>query len=138
MTPEVPIEVRSRHESVSDRIKGYAVEKANKLLRFHDRISRIQICFDAAADKKKSLEIIVHVDSGHVFVAKEVGEYAKETVDLLVEKMARQIRKDKEKLKSHHKPDAVKGGGRRRVAGAGTEPSFDDIVAAELRPRRRR
>ena len=46
MNPEVPIEVTSRHEPVSERMKQYATEKASKLLRFHNRISRIQIVVD--------------------------------------------------------------------------------------------
>ena len=66
-TREVPIEVTSRHEPVSDRMKEYATEKASKLLRFHKRISRIQIIADGVHEEP-ALEMIVHVDSGATLV----------------------------------------------------------------------
>jgi len=96
----VQFDVTARHGRVSDGMRDYAVKKADKLTRFNDRIHRIQILVD---DPKGDCEVemIVHVDAGGTMVAKERAGAFHEAVDLLVEKLERQIKKDKERLKDH-------------------------------------
>jgi putative sigma-54 modulation protein len=101
MNHEVPIDLTSRHEHVSERMKDYALEKATKLLRFHNRISRIQVIVDGVHEDP-DVEMIVHVDSGATLVAKEHRSHFKSAIDLIVDKMERQLKKNKEKRK-HHK-----------------------------------
>lgn len=127
---DTPIEVTSRHEQISDRMKTYVTEKASKLLRFHNRISRIQVVIDGAHEAPE-IEILVHVDSGATFVAKEHREHFKSAVDFIVEKMERQLKKDNEKRK-HHK--GVEGVRTQRDEGDDSRPEedFDDAVRRDL------
>ena len=101
MNHEVPIELTVRHDHVSDRMRDYAVEKAAKLHKFHNRISRIQIVVDGVHEEP-DVEILVHVDSGATLVAKEHREHFKNAIDEIVDKMERQLKKNNEKRK-HHK-----------------------------------
>ncbi len=97
---DVLIEVTGRHQQLPDDARDYATDKASKLLRFHNRISRIQIVMDRRKDDSE-VEIIVHVDNGHTFVAKETGSGFKSALDPLVAKMGRQLKKDNERRKNH-------------------------------------
>ena len=106
MKHDVPIEFRSRHDTVSERMKSYATDKAGRLVRYNDLISRIQIIVDGAHEKPE-VEILVHVEHGGPFVAKETRDHFNEAVDLVVEKIERQLIKDKERLKQH-KGDATR------------------------------
>ena len=131
---EAKIEITSRHGSISDKTKSYAEEKIRKLQRFHDRISRVHMVFDSEGERGgRFLEMVVHVDNGHTFVAKEHGEHAHETIDLLMAKMESQLRKDKEKLKSHHKPGGKNGNPLPKDTEP-DEPTFDQVLDATLRP----
>ena len=131
---EVSIDVTSRHEPVTDRMRDYAIEKATKLTRFHDRISRIQIIVDGVHDQPE-VEMIVHVDSGSTMVAKERQEHFRAAVDLLVDKLERQIKRDKERLKDHHKGASPKTGAPERGDGSADDTeTYDDVIRKDLLP----
>ena len=127
MNREVPIEITSRHDQVSERMREYATRKAVKLVRFHTRISRIQI---VAYDPHLSpeVELIVHVDSGATMVAKERSNHFNTAIDALVVKMERQLKKDQEKRKSHK----INGGRGTPVSDSATpeddEDTYEDIA----------
>ncbi len=127
---ETPIEVISRHEPLSDRMKSYATEKASKLLRFHNRISRIQIVLDGTHDAP-FLEMIVHVDSGATLVAREHQEHLKRGLDLLADKMERQLKKASGKLK-HHKGEGPRQQDPGGQPGMDAEETYDDAVRKDL------
>lgn len=133
---EVHIDVTARHGHVSDGMREYAVKKAGKLSRFHDRIKRIQILLDDPK-KESEVEMVVHVESGGTMVAKERAGVFHEAVDLLVEKIEKQLKKDKERLKDHK----IEGGRAATAKPARTgkkgesepEETYDDVVRKNLR-----
>lgn len=128
--PEFRVDITARHGHVTEHSRDYVTKKASKLLRFNDRISSIQVLMDEPKGDRE-VEMIVHVDAGATFVAKERAAGLHEAVDLLVEKLEKQIKKDKEKLKDHK----VAGGrGVEPGAGSGVEPeeTYDDIVRRDL------
>ena len=132
MNQEVPIEITSRHDQVSERMREHAMRKAVKLVRFHTRISRIQI---VASNPHQSpeVELIVHVDSGTTLVAKERSDHFNNAIDSLVVKMERQLKKDQEKRKSH-KFDGNKGDlGPGPSNAEDDEDSYEDIVRKDLK-----
>ena len=132
MNEEVPIEITSRHEQVSERMREHAMRKVVKLVRFHTRISRIQIVVSNPHESPE-VELIVHVDSGATMVARERSDHFNNAIDSLVVKMERQLKKDQEKRKSH-KLDGNKGD-------VGLEPSnpddddesYEDVVRNDLK-----
>ncbi len=131
--PDVVIEVTSRHHQVSDGTREYATDKASKLPRFHNRISRIQIVMDRHKTDCE-VEIIVHVDSGHTFVARETASGFKSALDPLVDKMERQLKKDNERRKRHkgghgHKDQALEDS---PTVNRGDEQNYDDVARKNL------
>lgn len=128
---EVNIEVRGRHGGIDDSFKSLAVEKARKLLRFHGRISSIQIVVDQEHDEYL-LEIIVHVDSGTILVAKEAHATDRVALDSLLDKIQKQLKRDNEKLKSH-KGDRVKQADLLPEETEETEETYDEAVRKDLR-----
>jgi ribosomal subunit interface protein len=100
MNRNVPIAVKNRHGHVSAKMESYAEKKAERLLRFHTRISRIDIVVDGPHEAPE-LELIVHVDGSANLVAKESNTHFTTAMDQVSEKMERQLIKANQKLKSH-------------------------------------
>ena len=94
------ITVTGRHVEVSDEVRTYVQEKANKLPRFYDRIHEMEFVLDYEAEQFVA-ELIVRADQKHTFVASEIGPDTHALIDLIVEKMERQLRRHKEKKRNH-------------------------------------
>jgi len=122
---ETQIDVTARHGHVSDNMRDYAIKKAEKLTRFHDRITRIQILLDDPKGERE-IEMIAHVESGGTMVARERAGAFHEAVDLLVEKLERQLKKDKERMKDH-KIEGGKGVPPPPAAEGRPEETYDDV-----------
>jgi ribosomal subunit interface protein len=141
---EILIEVTSRHQNVSERTRSYVTEKAGKLTRFHNRLSRIQVVLDEAHDDFL-VEMIAHVDRGATLVAKESAKGYRAAMDAILAKMERQLKKDSEKRKDH-KIEGAKGfqepaspdqgpsqGGKPESGGDGDgEETYEDVVRKDL------
>jgi ribosomal subunit interface protein len=85
---------------VSERTRAFAVERAEKLTRYHRRISRIQVILDEQ-HQEFSAEMIVHVDTGATLVCRESADGYRSALDFLMDKMERQLKRDKEKHLDH-------------------------------------
>jgi putative sigma-54 modulation protein len=86
---EIPADVRS-----------YLDEKVQRLPRFYDRIHEVEFIFDHESDQLTA-ECIVRADHKQTFVAREMGPEAVALIDLVVEKLERQLRRHKEKQRGH-------------------------------------
>ncbi|MCC6670552.1 MAG: ribosome-associated translation inhibitor RaiA [Planctomycetes bacterium] len=141
MTPnaDVKVEVTARGKRLSPRTRDYVAEKAGKLARYSPHVMGIHAIVQDDADAKR-VEILVHVRTGKQIVAREQCASVLEAVDILVEKIERLLKKDKEKNKQRHRGLAGRRGKEtaveltQRVARDEEEPIFEEVVAAELRP----
>ena len=125
---EVHIEVTARHQHVSDKTRTFAIERAEKLTRFNDRVDRIQVVFDEGHDAF-SAEIIVHVGHGGTMVCKEDSDGYRSALDAALVKMERQLKKDKEKRSNHkHEPAEL-----HEDVDMGEEETYEDVVRESLR-----
>jgi len=97
------VTVSGRHMGISDALRSYCQEKAEKLTRFYDRIQKIEVVLDGHSGLH-SAEMIVHSDGTHPFVASEEREDVFAAVDVLMDKMERQISRHKEKLRNRKHP----------------------------------
>ncbi len=127
---EVQIEVTSRHQPVSDKTRAFASERALKLTRFNDRISRIQIIL-AEEHSEFIAEVIVHVDTGTTLVGKEAADGYRTSLDVVLMKIEKQLKKDKEKRRNH------KHDGKKDLEPLGpdvdSEATYEDVVQKDLR-----
>src|SRR5205085_745715 len=109
--------IQAKKSAADPQIKTYAQAKLEKLARHFDHI--LQARMELGTEKNKSLEtmkvaeLTVHVTgrTGNILKAVQSAEHMNEAVDLVVDKMDRQIRQHKEKLKDHRrsKPAAAIG-----------------------------
>jgi len=81
-------------------MQSYAAKKVQRLLRFHTRISRIDVVVDGTHDAPE-LELIVQLDGSANLVARENNATFTAAIDQLTEKMERQLVKANQKLKDH-------------------------------------
>ena len=101
------ITVKGRHMGVSDALKQYCTEKAERLPRFFDRIQSIEFIVDGR-DGLHTIEIIVHTAGTAPFVASLQHEDAYAAVDLTTDKIEEQLRRHKEKHRNRkHPPHAA-------------------------------
>ncbi len=99
--------IQAKKPVADPRIKAYAQAKLEKLTRHFDHI--LDARMELGTEKNKSLEnmkvaeLTVHVSgrSGTILKAVQAAQHMNEAVDLVIDKMDRQIRQHKEKLKEH-------------------------------------
>ncbi len=92
------VRITGRHMSVTNAMKEYAAEKSQRLERYYDQIQTVEIVIDNEGDRRL-VEMIIHVRRGGRIVGHTEHEDAYAAVDLLIDKMERQLTKHKEKLK---------------------------------------
>ncbi len=93
------IVVSGRHVEVPDDIRDYVQQKAGKLSRFYDRIHEIEVVLGHESDEF-SVEMIVRAGRKHTVVAKETGPDTFALIDLITDRLERQLTKLKEKNRS--------------------------------------
>ena len=97
------VTVSSRHMEVSEPLKHYAEQKANKLNKYYDRIQEIEVIFDNGKDLTR-VEMIVNAEHRNVFVAHHDDEDAYAGVDGCVHKLERQLSEHKKKFRNRKHP----------------------------------
>jgi putative sigma-54 modulation protein len=99
--------IQAKKNAADPRIKAYAEAKLEKLSRHFDHI--LEARMELSTERNKSLEdvkvaeLTVHVTgrTGNILKAVQSAEHMNEAIDLVIDKMVRQIRQHKEKLKDH-------------------------------------
>lgn len=101
------INLTGHHIEITDSLRNYVNEKMGKLERHFDKVSNTHVILSVEKDTQKA-EATVHMSGNDIFAeAHEKDMYA--SIDGLVDKLDRQVKKHKEKLKNHlhHKPVEV-------------------------------
>jgi len=98
----VQIKISARHGHLSDATQQFIQEKAEKLNRFFDRLTMIEVTVDLSSEAKW-VEFLVQAEHKHNFVARETHADILAAVDLVLAKMEQQLRRYKEKLQDHRR-----------------------------------
>jgi ribosomal subunit interface protein len=98
-----------------------------QLSKFYDRITNVEIVIDHEKDDNHAVEMVAHAGHGSPLVAKHRGEGLMIVVDATFDKLERQIRKLKDKLR-HHRPHH---GGPPRVQESPTEDEEEQLFEGE-------
>ncbi len=81
---------------VTDDVRDYVESKVAKLPRFYDRIHEVEVVLDHESEQFTA-EMIVRADRKHTFVARETGPDTFALIDMVIEKLERQLIRHKEK-----------------------------------------
>jgi putative sigma-54 modulation protein len=84
--------------SVTDAMKTYAQEKADRVVRFDNRVQEIRVILDFDGGRP-TVEFIADVERSGDFVARETHDDMYAAIDAVVDKMERQLRKHKERAR---------------------------------------
>lgn len=89
------LNISGHHLDITDPIKDYVTNKLSKLERHHDRITSTNVILSVEKLVQKA-EATVHVSGGEFFADSEHNDlYA--AIDILTDKLDRQLIKHKEK-----------------------------------------
>jgi ribosomal subunit interface protein len=94
------VQITARHFHASPQLHENLKEAIDKLEKFNDTITSAHVILDAPNDTVKRAEIVVKI------AGKEVHAHAEEdnmhkSIDAMLEKLQRQLKKENEKLKAH-------------------------------------
>jgi putative sigma-54 modulation protein len=93
------IEVICRHGSISDDLKAYADLKAQRLLKYYDKIQSIRVLLDAGAAVFRC-EMIVDLEHSHDFVGHTEGPDLRAAIDQTVDRLERQLVEHKDRTRN--------------------------------------
>lgn len=93
--------VTGHHVDVTPALRAYVEEKMERLERHFDNVTAIQVILSVEKQRQKA-EANISVTGGKLFADTVDGDmYA--AIDLLTDKLDRQVIRHKEKLKDHHR-----------------------------------
>ena len=96
--------IRSHHVEITKALKEYAEKKMVKLEHFFDHIQKITVNLNvesSSAEEDRQVASAIINSSGAVITAKEASASMYSSIDMLLDKLAIQLKKYKEKLKNH-------------------------------------
>jgi len=99
----VTVTVIGRHMEVTEALKTYAEQKANKLSKYYDLIQEIEVILDNTKDEV-SVEMIVNAEHRNTFVAHHNDGDAYACIDGCSHKLERQITEHKKKFRNRKHP----------------------------------
>ncbi len=94
------ISVSGRHMRVSQNLQDYAHSKASKLGQFFDKLQKIDVIVSKEGGSY-AVEVIVKPDGHESLVGHDSGPEVKACIDLIINKLERQIIRHKEKTRNH-------------------------------------
>ena len=94
--------VSARHGQLSAATQERVTEKVEKLRRFFDRITRIEVTVNLENRDAPSVEACVSAEHTSDFVATDTGELSA-ALDGVIHKLEQQLRKHKEKIQDGHR-----------------------------------
>jgi putative sigma-54 modulation protein len=97
--------ITGHHIDVTDSMQQYVKEKTDKLTRHFDQVLTIQVILEVQKLTHKA-EANLHVSGNHLF-ADATSNDMYSSIDLLVEKLDRQIMKHKAKKNGHNRQEAT-------------------------------
>ena len=100
------INITGHHVDITPALRAYVEEKFERLERHFDNITNAHVILEIEKDRQKA-EATVHISKGQVYADSE-DENMYAAIDSLADKLDRQVKKHKEKLKDHHRGEKLK------------------------------
>ena len=98
--------VTGHHLDITDSLRHYVTSKMDRLERHSDNVTDVHVILTLEKQRQKA-EATVNVKGAQLF-AETIEEDMYAAIDLLTDKLDRQLIKHKEKLKDHHRKDKDK------------------------------
>lgn len=102
------LSVSTRHGQLSEATQAKLRAKAEKLGRFFDRLTSIEITVDLKDEQSPRVDVNVSAEHKHDFVAREQADSLMAALDACVQKIEQQLRKYKERVQERHRNPEVR------------------------------
>ncbi len=102
------IEIATRHGSLDPVQNQYLHDKADKLVKYFDRLMSIEVAVDHGKHAWQ-VEIRASAEHKHDFFAKEEGPTPEAAMDSCVHKVEEQLRRYKDKVQHHKGEQSLHG-----------------------------
>ncbi|MEK7990405.1 MAG: ribosome-associated translation inhibitor RaiA [Thiotrichaceae bacterium] len=97
------LNLSGHHIDITPALRSYVADKMDRLERHFDHVTNVHVVLSVEKLRQKA-EATVHVSGANLFAnAENEDMYA--AIDALTDKLDRQIKKHKEKVKDHHQAD---------------------------------
>ena len=100
------VAITCRHGSIRPELHEYITRKAEKLVRYLDTVSEIDVTIEFEGPRV-DVELLVEIEGYHTIVAHVEGEDTGATFDKALHKVEHQVVKYKEKHRDHRHNTAV-------------------------------
>lgn len=94
------ITITGRHQALDERVRNYIVEKLQKILRLHERLTKAHVTLDHSHGRHQA-EIVVVGARGATFSVHSEEDDLRRTIDVAESKLEHQIRAWKSKITDH-------------------------------------
>lgn len=99
--------ITTRHGSISDDALSLIQQKVEKLARFYDRVSSIEVLINPPHKGESGVEMKICADHANDFFAKGSGHNILSAVESVIQKLEHQLRKYKERLLNRNRTREV-------------------------------
>jgi putative sigma-54 modulation protein len=100
------INLTGHHLDITPALRSFVQEKLERIERHFDHITQIHVILTIEKGRQKA-EASIHVNRGNIFAnAQHDDMYA--AIDMLIDKLDRQVIKHKEKLSNHKSNASIK------------------------------
>jgi putative sigma-54 modulation protein len=94
------IRIAGRHVQVTTAMKDYVEKKLSHLETYYNHIIEAHVIMDIEKKNRHKIEVVLHTNVGKLFGAEETEDmYA--SIDLVLEKLEVQLKRQKEKVQEH-------------------------------------
>lgn len=100
------ISITARHGHLSEASQEKIKAKAEKLVKYFERIMAIEVVIDLQDETNPGVEIMVSAEHKHDFVAADKSPNLQNSLDATIHKLEQQLRKYKEKVQERHRSTA--------------------------------
>lgn len=98
--------ITGHHVDITAALRTYVEEKFERLERHFDNMTNVHVILGVEKERQKA-EATIHVSRGKIYADSE-DENMYAAIDSLTDKLDRQIKRHKEKLRDHHRGEGHK------------------------------
>ncbi|MCP4697633.1 MAG: ribosome-associated translation inhibitor RaiA [Gammaproteobacteria bacterium] len=96
------LNLSGHHIDITPALRSYVSEKIERLERHFDKVTNVHVVLSVQKVRQKA-EATLHASGGANLFANAEHEDMYAAIDSLTDKLDRQIKKHKEKIKNHHR-----------------------------------
>ncbi|MEO6952459.1 MAG: ribosome-associated translation inhibitor RaiA [Polyangia bacterium] len=101
--------VTFRHMDATEALKSYAQEKIDRVRKYFPDPIKAHVVLDCERGYNHVAEVVITLHSGLVIAGEETTEDMYSSIDLVMAKIERQVRRYKEKIRSHKGQHSIHG-----------------------------